>query len=124
MVRTVLTLIAVCTVILTAHSSALAHKDLTPAETNAFIDANDRVIVVDVREPLEYCDDAVGHIPGALNYPWSSGVLAARYEELPSTEQHFNKTDTDGLSGRLMTILTMFWAFQLSQRLTWRTTGE
>lgn len=85
MVRTVLTLIAVCTVILTAHSSALAHKDLTPAEANAFIDANDRVIVVDVREESEYCDD-VGHIPGALNYPYSSGELAAKYAELPSTE--------------------------------------
>ncbi|MFH1717241.1 MAG: rhodanese-like domain-containing protein [Planctomycetota bacterium] len=37
---------------------------------------------VDVREPYEYCG-VRGHIPGALNYPWTSGVLRARYEELP-----------------------------------------
>lgn len=65
--------------------SALAHTDLTPQQANAFIDANDRVIVVDVRELYEYCD-ALGHIPGALNYPYSSGELAARYEELPMHE--------------------------------------
>ncbi len=83
--RIVVALIAACTVVFTANSSALAHTDLTPAEANAFIDANDRLIVVDVRELHEYCD-AVGHIPGALNYPLSSGVLAARYAELPSAE--------------------------------------
>jgi rhodanese-related sulfurtransferase len=38
---------------------------------------------VDVREVYEYCD-AIGHIAGALNYPWNSGVLRALYEELPA----------------------------------------
>lgn len=79
------TLIAVMGAVLMSSLSALAHTDLTPAEAHAFIDANDRLIVVDVREPYEYCD-AVGHIPGALNYPLSSGVLEARYAELPSDE--------------------------------------
>ena len=45
--------------------------------------------VVDVREEQdEYCYDGpppppTGHIPGALNYPWSAGVLEDRYTELP-----------------------------------------
>jgi rhodanese-related sulfurtransferase len=46
------------------------------------IDSNDQLIVVDVREITEYCA-TTGHIPGALNYPLSSGVLQQRYEELP-----------------------------------------
>jgi len=45
------------------------------------IDTNDDLVVVDVREENEYCDDQ--HIPGALNYPWNSGVLQDRYDELP-----------------------------------------
>jgi rhodanese-related sulfurtransferase len=47
------------------------------------IDSNDWLIIVDVREESEYCDATVGHIPGALNYPWNSGVLQVSYHELP-----------------------------------------
>lgn len=84
----VATLIAVSAAVLIPSLCALAHTDLTPAEANAFIDANDRLIVVDVREIYEYCSefDPIGHIPGALNYPLRSGVLGARYEELPMAE--------------------------------------
>jgi rhodanese-related sulfurtransferase len=60
----------------------LAHTDVTAEQARDLIDSTNDLIVVDVREPSEYCD-AKGHIPGALNYPWSSGVLQARYEELP-----------------------------------------
>jgi rhodanese-related sulfurtransferase len=45
------------------------------------IDTNSELIVVDVRELSEYCGNS--HIPGALNYPWNSGVFSARYTELP-----------------------------------------
>ncbi len=65
------------------NSSALAHTDVTPQQAKNMIDSNDHLIVVDVRELPEYCDDTAGHIPGALNYPWISGVLQQRYEELP-----------------------------------------
>ena len=44
--------------------------------------STDDLTVVDVREPSEYSDTR-GHIPGALNYPWNSGVLEAQYGELP-----------------------------------------
>jgi len=65
------------------HSSAWAHTDVTPEEARDMIDTKDDLIVVDVREKdSEYCNDE-GHIPGALNYPWVSGVLEANYEELP-----------------------------------------
>lgn len=61
--------------------SAPAHTDVTPQQARELIDSADGLVVVDVREPYEYCDEA-GHIPGALNYPWNSGVLRAQYEEL------------------------------------------
>lgn len=66
------------------------HTDITPQEAKDLIDTNAALIVVDVREEeSEYCNDdpassvPLGHIPGALNYPWTSGVLEERYAELP-----------------------------------------
>jgi rhodanese-related sulfurtransferase len=41
--------------------------------------------VVDVREESEYCDSLAstpGHIAGAINMPWNSGVLQADYGSL------------------------------------------
>ena len=67
-------------------SYAWAHTDVTPQDANDMIDANDQLIVLDVREVSEYCNPP-GHIPGALNYPWSSGVLLERYEELPQDRE-------------------------------------
>lgn len=74
-------------VLLVAFSAALnsfasAHTDVNSQEAKYMIDSNDKLIVVDVREDYEYCATE-GHIPGALNYPWNSGVLQERYEELP-----------------------------------------
>ena len=59
-----------------------AHTDITPLEAKSIVDSNDQVIILDVREIHEYCNTR-GHIPGALNYPWSSGILRLRYEDLP-----------------------------------------
>jgi len=61
---------------------ALAHTDVTAEQARELIDSTDDLTVVDVREPYEYSDTR-GHIPGALNYPFNSGVLQAKYEELP-----------------------------------------
>jgi rhodanese-related sulfurtransferase len=69
--------------LIVSNSCALAHTDVTTEQARNLIAATNNLIVVDVREPYEYCDTR-GHIPGALNYPWSSGVLQARYEELPT----------------------------------------
>ncbi len=59
-----------------------AHTDVTPQQARDLIDSVDDLVIVDVRESSEYCG-AAGHIQGALNYPWNSGVLRAQYEELP-----------------------------------------
>lgn len=59
-----------------------AHVDVTPQQARDLIASDDPPLVVDVRESYEYCD-AKGHIPGALNYPLSSGVLYDSYTEIP-----------------------------------------
>ena len=59
-----------------------AHTDVSVTYAEIMINTNDQLIILDVREESEYCGSS-GHIPGALNYPWSSGVLEARYDELP-----------------------------------------
>jgi len=61
---------------------AAAHQDITPQQAADMIDSNNPPILVDVREPTEYCD-AAGHIPGAFNYPWNSQVLQAEYQDFP-----------------------------------------
>jgi rhodanese-related sulfurtransferase len=63
-------------------SFAWGHTDVSTTQAKAMIDTNNELIVVDVREPGEYCG-VNGHIPGALNYPWNSGVLQAQYTDLP-----------------------------------------
>ena len=78
--RTVLFLASA--VLFLSNPCALAHTDVTAEQARDLIRSTDDLVVVDVREPSEYCGGA-GHIPGALNYPWNSGVLKARYEDLP-----------------------------------------
>jgi rhodanese-related sulfurtransferase len=78
--KTVLLLVGVSLII--SIPGALAHTDVTPEEAHELISTMDDLTVVDVREPSEYCDNR-GHIPGAVNYPLTSGVLYDRYEELP-----------------------------------------
>jgi rhodanese-related sulfurtransferase len=65
------------------YSSALAHTDVNAPEAHDMIVSNPQLILVDVREESEYCDVVGGHIPGALSYPWNSGVFEASYQELP-----------------------------------------
>jgi rhodanese-related sulfurtransferase len=79
--KTVLFLAGVLLVV--SNPCAVAHTDVTAEQVRDLIDSTNDLTVVDVREPYEYCG-AIGHIPGALNYPWNSGVLEARYEELPT----------------------------------------
>jgi len=78
--RAVLVLASLVSVVLGA--GGCAHTDVTAGQAQRLITATDDLIIVDVRERSEYCD-ARGHIPGALNYPYTSGVLEARYQELP-----------------------------------------
>ncbi len=58
------------------------HTDITPQEAKDMISADGDFIILDVREPDEFCDTG-NHIPGAVNYPWNSGILQQKYSELP-----------------------------------------
>ena len=63
-------------------ASASGHTLLTPQEAKYMIDTHPDLIVIDVREADEFCGEH-GHIPGSVNYPWNSGVLQKKYQELP-----------------------------------------
>jgi rhodanese-related sulfurtransferase len=62
-------------------AEAPAYTSITPQQAQQMIETNGALIIVDVREENEYCG-ATGHIHGALNYPWISGVLQKDYSEL------------------------------------------
>ncbi len=73
-------LVFLSVVALTGH--AWAHTDISAQNAKELIDSNKKLKVVDVREESEYCS-TTGHIPGAVNYPWISGILEDKYAELP-----------------------------------------
>jgi rhodanese-related sulfurtransferase len=60
-----------------------AHTDISREQARDMIGSGARLTVVDVREVSEYCG-STRHISGALNLPWNSGVLQAKYKELPT----------------------------------------
>ncbi len=64
-------------------SGVSAHTDLTPLEAKTLIETNRKLIILDVREDSEFCG-AGERIPCSLNYPFSSGVLEERLDELPA----------------------------------------
>ncbi len=81
-----------------------AHTDVTAQQARELIDSTDDLAVIDVREPSEYCGTR-GHIPGALNYPLSSGVLHDRYEELPMDGPILVVCQSGGRSNQAATFL-------------------
>jgi len=85
-------------------SSALAHTDVTAEQAKELIDTTIDLTVIDVREPSEY-SGARGHIPGALNYPWNSGVLQVRYEELQTDTPILVVCGSGGRSNRAANLL-------------------
>ncbi len=62
------------------------YTDISPLYAEEMIDMNPEVIVIDVRELSEFCDNdgnpPDGHIPDALNMPLNSGVLQDEFETL------------------------------------------
>lgn len=62
-----------------------SHVDVTEQEANDIIETNPNLIIVDVREESAFCGEG-GHIDGAFNYPWDSGIFEQRYTELPADE--------------------------------------
>jgi len=58
------------------------HEDITPQTLNSWINAGKAMTLIDVREPAEY---ASGHIKGAINLAWSSGVLKQSLAQVPTS---------------------------------------
>ncbi|NJL59353.1 MAG: hypothetical protein HC887_06620 [Desulfobacteraceae bacterium] len=55
------------------------HTDITPNEAKYLMDTDSSLMILDVREAGEFQG---GHISGAINYPWNSGILAQEYGKL------------------------------------------
>jgi rhodanese-related sulfurtransferase len=100
--KTVLLLVSVSLIV--SVPCALAHTDVTAEQAHELIGSMDALTVIDVREPSEYCGTR-GHIPGALNYPWNSGVLQAQYEELPMDSAILVVCQSGGRSNQAATFL-------------------
>ena len=61
--------------------SAFAYTDLSVDQVKAKMDAEEDLVLLDVREPSEFEE---GHICEAINRPWNSGVLQEQYGDLPT----------------------------------------
>ncbi|MBU0994358.1 MAG: rhodanese-like domain-containing protein [Proteobacteria bacterium] len=61
-------------------------ENVSPEAVKKMIDDGENIILLDVREPDEYCDAdgeiPDGHIPGTINMPLESGVLGENYKDL------------------------------------------
>ena len=73
------TLLAIA-ILLILIGSSFAFTDLSVDQVKAKIDAKEDIVLLDVREPSEF---EGGHIRGAINRPWNSGVLQEKYDSLP-----------------------------------------
>ena len=61
--------------------SSFAVTDLSVQEVKTKIDSGEEMVILDVRESWEF---EGGHIEGAINLPWTSGVLQEDYSLLPT----------------------------------------
>jgi len=76
------TLLAIA-ILLILIGSSFAFTDISVDQVNAKLDAEEDIVLLDVREPSEF---EGGHIRGAINLPWNSGVLREKYADLPKDE--------------------------------------
>lgn len=68
-------------------SSAFAHTDVSIPDANDMIQSDPNLIVVDVRAySSEYCGP-LGHIAGAINYPWNSGYFGNNYQDFAISDK-------------------------------------
>jgi rhodanese-related sulfurtransferase len=69
-------------VLVAAIASVAAHTDITPEQAYEMIQNQEDLVVLDVREFLEFCG-SMQHIENAANLAWNSGALESRFGELP-----------------------------------------
>ena len=63
-----------------------SYSNVSTDQAEKMISSNKGLIVVDVREDSEY-SSRQGHVPGAINYPWSSGVLKGNFQKLDKSNE-------------------------------------
>ncbi len=80
------------------------HTDISAWQARELLESGLPVTVLDVREVYEYCN-ARGHIPGAKNYPFSSGVLETALEEIPRDQVLLVICQSGGRSHRASELL-------------------
>lgn len=56
------------------------YQDITPDSVKNWIDSENNLVILDVRELYEF--ESYGRIPHAINLPWNSGVLDTAYTQL------------------------------------------
>jgi rhodanese-related sulfurtransferase len=61
-------------------ANSFAHIDISIPDANAMINSDPNIILVDVRELSSYCG-SIGHVSGALNYPWNSDYFEDHYTD-------------------------------------------
>ncbi len=62
-----------------------AHTDITVHQAYTMMHEDPNIIVVDGREESDYCG-TLGHVPGAYNYPYNSGVFQNNYTDFNPNE--------------------------------------
>lgn len=65
----------------TVEDTPYVHEDLTVHQVQTWITSNKEMVLLDVREVFEFED---GHLTGAMILPWTSGVLEAQFQSLPT----------------------------------------
>ncbi len=65
----------------------LSYANITREQAKVLINSDAAHLVVDVRDPDEYCGP-YGHIPGSVSASWNYGVLQTEYDTLLPTSGH------------------------------------
>jgi len=73
------TIVVIMAVISLLNCKSHAYMTIPASTAYEIFTTNKELVVVDVRETWEYC---MGHIPCAINYPWTSGVFSKEYENI------------------------------------------
>lgn len=62
------------------------YGDISAVQAEKIMSSQEDLVIVDVRERSEY-SSVQGHVPGAINYPWSSGFLQQKYQEIDKDKE-------------------------------------
>jgi rhodanese-related sulfurtransferase len=79
-----------------------AYTDISGAKAYAIYQSNKELIIIDVRDEIEYCR---GHIPCAIFYSWNHGVFAEEFHNLPTDAPILLVCRSGNRSGKAAAIL-------------------